>query len=459
MFRDHRVATSGGRHSLHVESAVATDDFDIDIAPGDGHQSPGPQTPLPGVAAPTAAAASAPSPWDGLWRWGSRAGRSPRKMSLDELRAEVERREQRAPLLRKDAWYAEPTRLERWSRARHLRWSRRQDQERLRRKVATTNSIDRATVEDANWHRRAIAAAKRVASPTAQLAGVHKESTRTSRILICLVLIGLAWSAVNVQRNLVPDNNPADAMFWLSYGIEAMISLPLIRLMRYSATAGDMGVEIEVKKVLGFELGLLSTTIALNVVPHLVPPQDHDQLRAATSAVAPVMVTVVIWIQAWLSAQYGELTQVALDRIAQEPEPELVPEAPSEIAESAIESAIEPAAAFTLHPVDDPSRAPARVADMLARQEGTIPESRDWQAVAATAIECKLTLPRPVEDVARILYLVNDCHWSLRQTAEEFGFGSHDTVRKVVRAGNKVLADGEDATDPDDNDESAIRTA
>ncbi|MFC9661286.1 hypothetical protein ACFVJ5_13715 [Nocardia sp. NPDC127606] len=198
-------------------------------------------------------------------------------------------------------------------------WIRTQRRKQRRRAVGDelaaeqrdrrTSALIRRTDEaDARWHRKALAARRRVSSADARLAQLYRRSEWSSRALIGVVVLGMVWAGVNVQRNLVPSGDMSDPLYWLSYGIEAMISIPIIVIMVTATTAARWGRELERGKVIVFELALLGTTIALNAGPHLAAGSFG---RAAEFAIAPVMVGVVIWLHAWVSARYAMLIESA----------------------------------------------------------------------------------------------------------------------------------------------------
>ncbi|WP_067666872.1 hypothetical protein [Nocardia miyunensis] len=143
-----------------------------------------------------------------------------------------------------------------------------------------------------------------MSSPDARLAQLYRRAEWSSRALIGVVVLGMLWAGVNVQHNLVPSGDMADPLYWLSYGFEAMISIPIITIMVVATTAARWGREIARGKVVFLEAALLGVTIALNAGPHVVA---GELARAAESAVAPVMVGVVIWLHAWVSARYAQL--------------------------------------------------------------------------------------------------------------------------------------------------------
>ena len=206
-------------------------------------------------------------------------------LSDDELRAERE--------------------LAEWERAtdRKIRRSAKAAQlANIQREQATAEAIAKSEAGDARWLQRAVSARRRLISPDARLAQLHRRSEWSSRALIAVVVLGMVWSGVNVQRNLVPDGDMGNPLYWLSFGIEAMISVPLIVIMMAATTAARWGKEMDRGKVVVFELALLATTVGLNAGPHI-----GDWARFAEFSIAPVMVGAVIWLHAWVSARYASL--------------------------------------------------------------------------------------------------------------------------------------------------------
>nr|WP_288048795.1 hypothetical protein [Nocardia sp.] len=197
--------------------------------------------------------------------------------------------------------------LAEWIRAQRRGQRRRAVQDELaaeKRDRRTSTSIQRADEADARWHRRALAARRRVANQDARLAQLYRRAEWSSRVLIGVVVLGMVWAGVNVQHNLVPSGDMSDPLYWLSYGIEAMISIPIITIMVVATTAASWGRELPRGKVVVFETALLGTTVALNTGPHLAAGHWG---KAAEFAIAPVMVGVVIWLHAWVATRYAQL--------------------------------------------------------------------------------------------------------------------------------------------------------
>ncbi|WP_227998453.1 hypothetical protein [Nocardia australiensis] len=201
--------------------------------------------------------------------------------------------------------------LAEWVRTQRRLQRRRAVEDELAAEVRdrrTAAAIRKADDADARWHRRALAARRRVSNQDARLAQLYRRAEWSSRALIAVVVLGMVWAGVNVQHNLVPSGDMTDPLYWLSYGIEAMISIPIITIMVAATTAARWGRELARGKVIFFEAALLGTTIALNAGPHLAAGALG---RAAEYAIAPIMVGVVIWLHAWVSARYALLIDSA----------------------------------------------------------------------------------------------------------------------------------------------------
>ncbi|WP_280310272.1 hypothetical protein [Nocardia abscessus] len=192
---------------------------------------------------------------------------------------------------------------------------RRDRQKAFRRRLGSQNRgrrseerIQATHQRELRWHARAQAERRRATSPDALEGMLHRRATWSSLRLRAVIVVGLVWSAVNVGRNLVPEGGPTGASWWLlwllSFGIEAMISVPILEVMAQAATAARLGVTVERRRIVLFEACLLTATVGLNSGPHLAA---GDFGRAAEYAVAPVMVVVLMWLHAWLAARYARL--------------------------------------------------------------------------------------------------------------------------------------------------------
>ena len=169
----------------------------------------------------------------------------------------------------------------------------------------TATALSKAESDDARWHQRALSMRKRLTSPDARLAQLYRRAEWSSRALITVMLLAMAWSGINVQHNLVPDGDMSKLLYWVSYGLEATISVPLIVIMVAATTAARWGRQLSRKKVIPIELTLLAVTVGLNAGPHLF----SDPSKSAEYAIAPVMVGAVVWLHAWISHHYATLIE------------------------------------------------------------------------------------------------------------------------------------------------------
>ncbi|MBF6358444.1 hypothetical protein IU449_28515 [Nocardia higoensis] len=175
---------------------------------------------------------------------------------------------------------------------------------RLERERKDIEAEARAESRDGRWHRRAVAKRRRLASPDARLTMLYRRSELIGRALLVAVVIGMIWSGYNVQSNLVPDDDLSNPLYWLSYGLEAMISIPLIAIMLTITDASREGREVKRARATAAELALLALTITLNTGPHL---GAGDYGTAAKFAIAPVMVGVMVWVHSWSSEHYADM--------------------------------------------------------------------------------------------------------------------------------------------------------
>jgi hypothetical protein len=119
--------------------------------------------------------------------------------------------------------------------------------------------------------------------------------------------IGLLWSAINVGLNLgrvVGPAGPHAALWVLSFGIEGMVSIPILHIMDQATTAARLGIRVNRAKIIAFEAPLLLATLTLNAGPHV---RTGDWNDAALFGVAPTMVVVGMWLHSWLADRYAQM--------------------------------------------------------------------------------------------------------------------------------------------------------
>ncbi|WP_194838515.1 hypothetical protein [Nocardia sp. XZ_19_369] len=155
--------------------------------------------------------------------------------------------------------------------------------------------------------RKALAAQRRKTSPHAQIASLFTYQFGTTLALASVVAAGMAWSATNVQRNIVAQGlTSSDLLYWTSYLLEAMISICLVVIMVGTPKLAEWGIRPH--RIGQAELGLLAITIGLNTYPFLA---DKAWGQAVVHSVAPGMIGGALLIHHRLSAAYGNAIQCA----------------------------------------------------------------------------------------------------------------------------------------------------
>lgn len=158
--------------------------------------------------------------------------------------------------------------------------------------------------------RKAIVDARRRHSPQARLAWLHRRREKVLRGLTVIAGFAMIYSAFTVQQNIAPDGGPSNPLFWLSYGLEALISGMLIAIMlTESDTSEDddktklpaTGLSVSMKMRLG-EAALLAVTLGLNTYPYL---KKSEWFNAGVHAIAPVMIGVALVIHNAASERYA----------------------------------------------------------------------------------------------------------------------------------------------------------
>lgn len=149
---------------------------------------------------------------------------------------------------------------------------------------------------------------RRASDPHAMTARLHRMGRRLPAVLVGTAVVGTIWSGVNVQHNLFPVAAFTDPLYWISFGFEALISVPLIVVMVTTAMAAQRGREVNRRKVIGIEVALLSVSIMLNVGPHI----GHGWRELLEYGLAPVMVAVSVWLHPWVSSVFAGLIADAI---------------------------------------------------------------------------------------------------------------------------------------------------
>lgn len=247
------------------------------------------------------------------------------RTELDEARALVDL--QGDPALRQAL-----SREERAEERRVIEEVRAKEREQRKRsalaRVARENREQRVADEiagmeqdDRLWQRRAQSQRRRLVDPSARMADLFRWHSITTRGLLLIAAIGIGWTAVNVQRAIVPAGLPADdVVYWLGFAVEPLISAPLLVLMVLQSVAGRWGKRFGGDKapyVYLAEALLLLLSIALNSAPYLQATFVNGQTFATTLGhfVPPIMIAFAIFLQPIAASFFGRLLVEAGEKL------------------------------------------------------------------------------------------------------------------------------------------------
>ncbi|MBF6548858.1 hypothetical protein [Nocardia brasiliensis] len=156
--------------------------------------------------------------------------------------------------------------------------------------------------------RKALAEQRQAASPHAKIARLHRRKALVLGILTAAVVFAMAFSAVTVQHNIIPDGGPANLMWWMAYGLEALISGMLIALMLSTADTVEWNVIEDPRAVYAIEGVLLTLTVGLNIYPYV---RAGDVFGTVVHAIAPITVGTALATHSVVSRRYGSAIEKA----------------------------------------------------------------------------------------------------------------------------------------------------
>ncbi|WP_174361850.1 hypothetical protein [Nocardia brevicatena] len=177
--------------------------------------------------------------------------------------------------------------------------------ERVRRTAAELAEREAADLLRAA---QAIGEQRRSSSPHAKVARLHQRKPRVLGLLAGVVAFSMLFSAVTVQQNIAPAGGAANPMFWLSYGLEALISAVLVALMLSTADTAEWGVIDKLWQVYVVEGVLLTASIALNTFPYV---KTGNVTGFGIHAIAPIMIGVALVTHRLVAERYGRAIEQA----------------------------------------------------------------------------------------------------------------------------------------------------
>ncbi|MEV6661572.1 hypothetical protein [Nocardia fluminea] len=162
---------------------------------------------------------------------------------------------------------------------------------------------------------QAVGEQRHSSSPHAKVARLHKRKPRVLALLVGVVAFSMLFSAVTVQQNIAPGLDVANPMFWLSYGLEALISAVLVALMLSTSDTSEWDVidENKLRQVYLVEAALLLASIGLNTFPYV---RAGDVSGFGIHAIAPVMIGVALVTHRLVAERYGKAIEAATAAIS-----------------------------------------------------------------------------------------------------------------------------------------------
>ncbi|MEU7764441.1 hypothetical protein AB0B25_04880 [Nocardia sp. NPDC049190] len=155
---------------------------------------------------------------------------------------------------------------------------------------------------------QAIGEQRHSSSPHAKVARLHQRKPRVLGLLTGVVAFSMLFSAVTVQQNIAPNGGMTNPMWWLSYGLEALISAVLVALMLSTGDTAEWGVIDRLWQVYTVEGVLLTASIALNTFPYI---KAGAVSGIGIHAIAPIMIGVALVTHRLVAERYGRAIEQA----------------------------------------------------------------------------------------------------------------------------------------------------
>ncbi|MER7116684.1 hypothetical protein ABT332_19585 [Saccharomonospora azurea] len=241
-----------------------------------------------------------------------------------------------------------------------------------------------------------------VRDPDLQAVELERRGRRTLLGLWFFLALGLVYTTEGVHAFLSEGTTPADPLWWAAWTVEPMFAGLLITLLNFESVILSHGVGPDHRWWSRLKHVLLASTLAMNVIPQLVPLLRGEWERfnlgsLAVHAIIPVIVYGIAEVIPVIQARQREIVLKVYDqadeheaRRAATEEPERVQPKPP----APIESATEPA----LSPASRPEPAPPRKTPSVL---GKLPGSLRETVTALAASAHQQGRPVTVEDITQ----------------------------------------------------------
>ncbi|MFE3023373.1 hypothetical protein [Nocardia tengchongensis] len=165
-------------------------------------------------------------------------------------------------------------------------------------------AVVRTEARDLVTARQALAALRRESSPHAQLAELYREKKLAAMALSGVVLAMMLFSATNVQHNLAPGG-PSEPLYWMSYLLEAGLSVVLVMFMRSGSAVARWGIDDSDTGIRITEAALLLGSIYLNVFPYMHAHGGWEWQSIVAHGMAPVAMGVALIAHGLIAKRLG----------------------------------------------------------------------------------------------------------------------------------------------------------
>ncbi|MER7116612.1 hypothetical protein ABT332_19200 [Saccharomonospora azurea] len=276
-----------------------------------------------------------------------------------------------------------------------------------------------------------------VRDPDLQAVELERRGRKTLAGLWFFLALGLVYTTEGVHAFLSEGTTPADPLWWAAWTVEPMFAGLLIVLLNFESVILSHGVAPNHRWWSRLKHVLLGSTLAMNVIPQLVPLLRGQWERfnlgsLAVHAIIPVIVYGIAEVIPVIQARQREIVLAVYeqaDRHDAEPVPRTEPAVPAPAPEPSPEPTPAPVAPVTPEP--KPASQPAP--EPVPAGRPTSPQPRE------STPSPKSTRVRLPDSVLRQLRQV------IEQARQEGRHPTVDDVQAVVRLpqamAERVLAD------------------
>ena len=239
-----------------------------------------------------------------------------------------------------------------------------------------------------------------IRDPDLQAVEMEGTGSRTLLGLWFFLALGLVFTTAGVQRFLAGKTTTADPLWWAAWTVEPMFAGLLIVLLNFEAVILSHGIKPDHQWWSRLKHVLLASTLAMNVIPQLMPlvSSDWGEFNPGSAAVHAIIPVIVYGIAEVIPVIQARQRQVILAAYAatDPPAPEQ-PERPANV--TAVPPAPAPPAA---PPVPTPPQVGKSLnlpADMVAEIKQAYSEAAEQgRELTATDVRKTLRVPEPVAE-------------------------------------------------------------